>query len=59
LLYKHLPVTPPGKIKRASASKLTKWVSAALKKAAGKTVAQCCIAIALDATEELYLMRQF
>jgi hypothetical protein len=55
LLSKNLPLTPSGKIKRASASKLAEWVSAAWK-IAGKTVEQsfkkCCITNTLDGTED-------
>jgi hypothetical protein len=55
LLSENLPLTPFDKIKRASSSKLTEWVSAAWKKIAGKTVEhlfkKCCITDALDGTE--------
>jgi hypothetical protein len=56
LLSENLPLTPSGMIKRASASKLAEWVSAAWKKIAGKTVEQsfkkCCVTNALDGTED-------
>jgi hypothetical protein len=57
LLSENLPLTPSGKIKRASASKLAEWVSAAWKKIAGKTVQQsikeCCITNELDGTGDI------
>jgi hypothetical protein len=60
LLSKNLPLTPSGKIKRASASELAEWVSAAWKKIAGKTVEQsfkkCRITNALDGTKN-YILR--
>jgi hypothetical protein len=59
LLSENLPLTPSGKIKRASASKLAERVSVAWKKIAGKTVEQqfkkCCITNSLDGTENYIL----
>jgi hypothetical protein len=56
LLSENLPLTPSGKIKRASASKLAEWVSATWKTIAGKTVElsfkKCCITKALNGTED-------
>jgi hypothetical protein len=56
LLSENLPLVPSGKINRASASKLAKWVLATWKKIAGKTVEQsfkkCGITNTLDSTEE-------
>jgi hypothetical protein len=56
LLSENLPLTPSGKIKRSSASKLAEWVSAVWKKIAGRTVEpsfkKCCITNALDGTED-------
>jgi hypothetical protein len=55
MVSENLTLTPPSKVKRAYASKLAKWVSAALKKMTGKTVEQsfkkCCTANARDGTD--------
>jgi hypothetical protein len=57
LLSINLPLTPYGKIKRASASKLAERVWATWKKTAGKTMEQsfkkCSITNALDGKEDI------
>lgn len=54
-LEKH-PLTPSGKIKKASASKIAEWVSVAWKKVSNETIIhsfkKCCITNALDGTED-------
>jgi hypothetical protein len=55
LVSENLTLTLPSKVKNAYASKLVKWVSAALEKMAEKTVEQsfkeCCTANAPDGTD--------